>query len=115
MIVVNNKEVQACVRQRKEFKTTDESLFGVECWSGATRRYVVLSYGDHYPLFIYEWTPDAPDDGAWYENITPAEGPTNKHRTLAHPLAPCTPMTGEQMALIISGGLVHMVMETSKY
>jgi hypothetical protein len=112
---VNNADVRQYVQRREEFKNNTESMYGVEVVSGNTHRYIVFSYGDHYPLFIYEWMPDCPVEGVWYENIEPTSQTTNRHRTQAHPHTACTPMNSGQMKLIVIGGLVRMMQEYAKF
>lgn len=40
--------------------------------------YVVFSYGEHWPLYIYH-------EGKWYENCDSASRTTSRHRTVARP------------------------------
>jgi hypothetical protein len=62
-------------------------------------RYVVTSYGDHFPLFIWE-------EGTWYENIEKITVTTTKHRTQAHPHEDTLPMTCKDMVVIMNHGIV---------
>ena len=41
-------------------------------------KYVVYSYGEHFPLFVYH-------NGKWYENSDNYSVTTSKHRTQSHP------------------------------
>lgn len=69
-----------------------------------TCRYVVFSYGEHYPLFIAEWLPG---DGKvqWYVNRDNYSITTSKHRTQLHPLeANVLPMTTDAMRTIVNYG-----------
>lgn len=47
--------------------------------------YVVFSYGEHWPLFL--WSADT---RRWYANEDKASSTTSRHYTYAHPL-PATP------------------------
>lgn len=49
-------------------------------WDG--KRYVVYSYGRHWPLFVY-----CSVQKAWYENSDKYSRTTSKHRIQLHPLA----------------------------
>ena len=42
--------------------------------------YVVYSYGEHWPLFIYHEPTDT-----WFENLERHSVTTSKHRSQAHP------------------------------
>ena len=61
-------------------------------------RYVVTSYGDHFPLFIWE-------DGTWYENIEKITVTTSKHRTQTHPHEDTLPMSVENMRVLVDYGI----------
>jgi hypothetical protein len=90
--------------------------------SGAPRadtyRYVVYSYGRHFPLYIAEWESgvDITDGGSsagimWYENINKYSVTTSKHKTQARPhhSIKTLPMTTKQMLLIAEFGTVGMI------
>ena len=114
---INNSQVRGYVQNRKEFKNNTGSVYGYMAQSVPqnTARYIVCSYGGHYPLFIYEWMPDSPVEGVWYENASWFSTMTRKHHTLAHPHTACTPMGIRDMQLIADGGLVYMMEHTAKY
>lgn len=61
---------------REPFRNGNNTLFSAE-WR---RLYVVYSYGEHWPLFIYDR-----DMGVWFENETSSTVTTNKHRSQARP------------------------------
>jgi hypothetical protein len=44
-------------------------------------RYIVFSYGYHWPLFVYDSS-----DKKWYENSDRYSVSTSKHRSQSHPL-----------------------------
>lgn len=69
-----------------------------------TYRYVVYSYGTHFPLFIAEW---APEDGRvqWYETTGRYSITTSKHKTQLHPLQQTMPMTTERMQVLADYGI----------
>ena len=56
-------------------------------------RYVVTSYGTHWPLFIW-------DDGVWYENADKYSVSTSKHRSQLHPLSNTVPMSVRDMVCL---------------
>lgn len=47
---------------------------------GKQKRYVVYSYGTHFPLFIYDESTDT-----WFENGDKYSPTTARHRSQAHP------------------------------
>lgn len=80
---VANKDARAYVQQRKPFQGSNTSGVYID------DRYVVYSYGAHWPLFVY-------DDGRWFANSDRYGQTTTMHRGQLHPLADCTllPLSG---------------------
>jgi len=83
---VTRREARAKVQALEEFKTSNGNLFAR--WekyhpvgTPSAWRYVVYSYGEHWPLFI--WC-----DGHWYGNEDKRSVTTSHHRSYAHPLQP---------------------------
>lgn len=70
---VSNASARAQVQARIPFE--GNNTFGE--YLGAA--YVVFSYGNHWPLFVYI-------DGTWYENQERYSNTTSKHRSQLHPL-----------------------------
>jgi hypothetical protein len=64
--------------------------------------YVVYSYGEHWPLFIYHYLTDT-----WFENSDKRSVTTSKHRSQAHPHAPTRPVPCSFMKDIVFYGLVE--------
>jgi len=90
---VTNVLVRKYVQAQERFR--GNNLYGE--WRGD--RYVVTSYGDHWPLFIWE-------DGTWYENVDKYSVTTSKHRSQAHPHEETMPMTCEDMLVLMDYGIV---------
>jgi len=75
---VANKDARSRVQKREEFEGSN--TFGVWKYTpDDAERYVVYSYGLHWPLFIYE-------AGKWYENDDRYSRTTTQHRSQLHPL-----------------------------
>lgn len=104
-IKTSNANARQYVQRREEFdaSNTYAHRYGPNP-NCLTWRYVVFSYGSHYPLFIAEWHPD---DGKvqWYVNTDNYSITTSKHRTQLHPLEQATPMTTEKMRVIVDYGI----------
>ena len=98
---VTNVVARLMVRQRERFH--GNNLYGEWRGKSATAdsgdRYVVTSYGDHWPLFIWE-------DGTWYENVDKYSVTTSKHRSQAHPHEETMPITCEDMRVLMHYGIV---------
>ena len=69
-----------------------------------TYRYVVYSYGTHFPLFVAEWHGD---DGKvqWYETTGRYSVTTSKHKTQLHPLEQAMPMDTDRMRALAEYGI----------
>lgn len=80
---VANRDARKYVQQRKPFRGSTTSGTYID------DRYVVYSYGEHWPLFVY-------DDGRWFANSDRYSRTTTKHRSQLHPLTDCTllPLSG---------------------
>lgn len=108
---VANGKCREYVRNRKEF--TGNNLFARVRHVPLTDEslYVVYSYGEHYPLFIYHYATDT-----WFENEDRYSVTTSKHRSQAHPL-PTTPVIKASttfMKNLFWRGLVASVGNTSE-
>ena len=75
---VANKDCRRYVENREEFNGSN--LFSR--WHGNV--YVVYSYGEHYPMFL--WIDPERADGGWYENSDGYSVSTSKHHSQARPL-----------------------------
>lgn len=93
-----NKNASNCVRQRREFKGSN--LFGTYL----DGRYVVYSYGEHWPLFIHA-------DGAWFENQDRYSRTTSRQKIQAHPGVDTVKLSTEQMIAVAQKGIVGHVVE----
>jgi hypothetical protein len=91
--------------------------------TGAADRYVVYSYGHHWPLFIFVPKESLPDgtpctathaggaaDGIWFENQDKYSRSTTKQRSQAHPHCTTIPLSCAAMKdLAESGRVAHAV------
>lgn len=74
---ISGQKARAYVQARKPFTNHNGQLYGK--WEGD--RYVVYSYGAHWPLFIYDAALRV-----WFENEDKCSPTTSKHHTQTHPL-----------------------------
>lgn len=95
---IANKNASSCVRRRQEFKGSN--LFGTYL----DDRYVVYSYGEHWPLFVHI-------NGAWFENQDKYSRTTPKQKRQAHPDAGTVKLSTEQMISVAQKGIVGYVAE----
>jgi hypothetical protein len=74
---LTNREVRHFVQAKTPFQNRKGTIFGR--WS-TDDTFAVYSYGEHWPLFVYERTTDK-----WYENEDRYGVTTTRHRTHTHP------------------------------
>ena len=104
----SNKACRAQVQNRNAF--TANNIFAEYITTNAdlspltTCRYVVYSYGKHFPMYIYE-------GGHWYANIDKYSPSTSRHQSQANPCTGQTqamPMTTPQMLQIVRWGIAGL-------
>jgi len=77
-------------------------------------RYVVFSYGAHWPLFIYEQATDT-----WYANRDKYSQSTSRHYSQANPstynpeIKP-VPLSVHDMKAVVRGGSVGLIEEANE-
>lgn len=78
-------------------------------------RYVVYSYGKHFPMYIYE-------QGTWYANCDKYSPSTSRHQSQANPCIgqsqhtqPPIPMTTPQMLQIVRYGIAGLAAKGTLY
>ncbi len=101
---VANSKCRALVQQRKSFEGSNlysrvyTNLNPDENW------YVVYSYGEHWPLFIYA-------NGCWFENEDNYSQSTKRHRSQAHPHTNTILLSTAWMKRLAQGGWVAIAKE----
>lgn len=93
---VANSDARRCVQNLEEFKGSNTYAE----WLLFPERYVVYSYGDHWPLFIYE-------DGKWYENADKYSRTTSKHHGQLRPLYATEKHSADDMVMIADLGVAR--------
>jgi hypothetical protein len=110
-VKTSNIKCRSLVQSQQPFM--GNNLFGVRMPANPkinlTERYVVYSYGAHWPLFVCQ-------DGVWFENQDKYSPTTSKHRTQSHPHQPTMPMTSNAMRRIVEDGVAGLaVLGEAKY
>lgn len=77
---VTGREARAKVQAAEAFRTSNGQLYGE--WV-SPNTYVVYSYGEHWPLFVWDAATTR-----WLENEDRLSQTTSKHRSQAHPHVP---------------------------
>lgn len=74
---VNNAAISRWTTNREPVRSHNTTLYS----AAVGRLYVVYSYGEHWPLYIYDT-----DMGVWFENTTkPPSSTTSRHHNAARP------------------------------
>ena len=95
---VANRDARRHVQERKPFIGSNTEGVWRRDSNTHELRYVVTSYGTHWPLFIWE-------DGVWYENVDKYSPTTSKHHSQLHPLVETMPMTCKDMVCLMYYGI----------
>jgi len=95
---IANRDARRYVQERKPFTGSNTEGVWRRDSNTHTRRYVVTSYGNHFPLFIWE-------DGVWYENVDKYSPTTTKHKSQLHPHCETMPMTCQDMVCLMYYGI----------
>lgn len=74
------RDAGALVRRKQEF--TGNNIYGrwYDDGKGVHSWYVVFSYGDHFPMYIFDTTA-----GLWFGNADKYSRTTSRHQSACHP------------------------------
>lgn len=111
---VTNKEAASLTQRREIFETVNQTIFsrrlrGYDIGHGdyADKVYVVYSYGDHFPMYVYDY-----GTGQWYGNANKYSVTTSRHQTLTRPDVVSRWFGTDELRRIISaGGLAEAVVQ----
>ncbi len=97
---INGRLARPYVQRKEPFQNSNGQLYAE--WYGASHseennnsRYVVYSYGRHWPLFVY-----VPQVSLWFENKEKFSPTTSKHRSYSHPHCDTVLLSLEQIKLL---------------
>lgn len=99
---VSNKDARPYVQRREVFTNASYTLSASWHEHKKVPHYVVYSYGEHWPLFV--WC-----NGVWYENTTKYSASTGRHRTLAHPQCETVKLPLDQIQTLAWGGISDLI------
>jgi hypothetical protein len=100
---INGRTSRPYVQQKQEFKNSNGQLYA-EWHNGDNPRYVVYSYGSHWPLFVY-----VPSANTWFENKEKFGPTTSKHRTQTHPHCETVALSWHRIKLLDQFGYSSLV------
>ena len=78
MSKISNKEMRAKVEFMTEFDNKNRSCFARRFEDAGI--YAVYSYGQHWPLWVYDWNASQ-----WYENVDKYSVTTTRHASHTRP------------------------------
>jgi len=73
-----NKDMRKAVEYMTEFENNNGTVYSIRYERAGL--YVVYSYGDHWPLWVYDW-----NDSQWYENVDKYSVTTSRHASCTKP------------------------------
>lgn len=105
----SNKDARQYVQRKVEFKGSNTFAELLSPDDGvATFRYVVYSYGHHYPMFVAEWQAGDRENATWYENSDRYSVSTSKQRSQLHPHTETTKCNTKAMKALRLGGIAEL-------
>lgn len=101
---VSGWKAREYVQNLKPFHNSNKQLYGQ--WNRFTvhddgPRYVVYSYGAHWPLYIH-------CNGKWYGNAGKTSRTTTKHASQTHPLQDVIWLTTRDMIVLAERGITSL-------
>jgi len=101
---INGRTCRAWVQQKQPFQNSNGQLYAQ--WEGMNDdlRYVVYSYGRHWPLFVY-----VPKVDTWFENTHRKSPTTSKHRSYSHPGCDTVSISLNNIFELARDGYSHLV------
>ena len=78
MSKISNNEMRAKVEIMSEFDNKNSSCYATRLEKAGI--YVVYSYGEHWPLWVYDWRANQ-----WYENVDTYGNTTGRHKSNTRP------------------------------
>ena len=106
---INGRTARPYVQRKEPFKNSNGQLYAVwhtDPHNEDNSRYVVYSYGYHWPLFVY-----VPKADTWFENSDRHSVTTSRHRTFTHPHCDTVPLSLENIKLLDRLGYTSMAYE----
>ena len=101
---IPNRDVRACVQTLETFDNSTGSLWSTIYGDSNSMRYVVFSYGPHWPLFVYDYRTHT-----WFENKDKYSVTTSRHRSVAHPNKKTKLLGIEDMQKLSEKGYKHLI------
>ena len=107
-VKTSNKAARTKVQELTPFKGSNTfAEYNAPQGQTLTHRYVVYSYGYHFPMFIAEWLDG--DTPSWYENVDKYSQSTSKQFSQLHPHNPTLGYSTKQMKRIAQSGMAGLV------
>ena len=104
----SNKKARSMVMSLTPFKGSNTfAEYNAPQGQTLTHRYVVYSYGYHFPMFIAEWLDG--NTPSWYENVDRYSQSTSKQFSQLHPHTPTLRYSTQQMKRIAQSGITGLV------
>jgi len=73
-----NKDMRKAVEYMTEFQNNNRTVYSIRYENAGI--YAVYSYGNHWPLWVYDW-----NSNQWYENVDKYSVTTSRHASHTKP------------------------------
>jgi hypothetical protein len=109
----SNKDARQYVQRKVEFKGSN-TFAEMQNSAGDTMRYVVYSYGYHFPMYIAEWQVGDRENATWYENADKYSVSTSKQQSQLRPTSDTIKLRTDDMKSVALGGIVRLIENKAK-
>lgn len=108
---LTNHECAVHMMRLEDFSNKGNSIFGRtiytyddKCEYQERRSYTVYSYGQHFPMYVYDF-----NTGCWYGNRDKYSRTTSKHQSLMRPPIVEAWMSTDELARLSNNGIVKLM------
>lgn len=102
MAKISNRQARSYVENKQEFITHNGTMYGTHDLAANT--YTVYSYGDHFPMYVYDYTAEM-----WVGNVDKYSPTTSKHQSAARPSNVALWVNTAELINVSHLGLAHSV------
>lgn len=102
--VIRNMDMRPYVQRKDKFVNANGTMYSKWKGEGANSTYVVYSYNDTWPVFVY-----SPHLDKWWENQDKVSTTTSRHLSQSHPHTVTEKISVHLLRLIAEAGPIESV------
>lgn len=102
MAKVSNRQARELVINKQEFINHNGTMYGTHDLAANT--YTVYSYGDHFPMYVFDYTAEL-----WVGNVDKYSSTTSRHQSAARPPSVALWVNTQELINVSHLGLANSV------